>query len=67
MYPIHKINAELEKLWHECNALSNESVGEILLTDDVISKVRGIIKRDSDCNVTNDQIRAVVERLLNLN
>lgn len=62
----HK-NNELEKLWRECNALSNEIVGGILLTDDVISKVRNIIKRDSDCNVTNDQVRAVVERLLNLN
>jgi stress response protein SCP2 len=62
----HK-NNELEKMWRECNALSNEIVGGILLTDDVISKVRNIIKRDSDCNVTNDQVRTVVERLLNLN
>jgi len=60
----HK-NIELEKLWREGNALSNESIGGILLTDDIISKVRSIIKRDSDCNVTNDQVRTVIERLLN--
>jgi stress response protein SCP2 len=60
----HK-NVELEKLWHEGNALSNKSIEAILLTDDVISKVRSIIKRDNDCNVTNDQVRTVIERLLN--
>ena len=62
----HK-NIELEKLWRECNALSNESISGILLTDDIISKVRSIVKRDSDCNVTNDQVRTVIEQLLNLN
>jgi hypothetical protein len=60
-------NDALEKLWHECNALSDEAIGGILLTDDIIANVRGVIKRDSNCDVTNDQIRAVVERLLNLN
>ncbi len=35
--------------------------------DDVISKVRSAIKRESNCDVTNDQIRVVVEQLLNLN
>jgi hypothetical protein len=44
-----------------------EIIGGILLTDDVVSKVRNIIKRDTDCNVTNEQVRAVVERMLNLN
>jgi stress response protein SCP2/predicted type IV restriction endonuclease len=62
----HK-NIELEKLWRECNALSNESIGGILLTDDIISKVRSIVKRDTDCNVTNEQVRNVIEQLLNLN
>jgi stress response protein SCP2 len=61
----HK-NAEIERLWREGNALSVEIIGGILLTDDVISKVRNIVKRDTDCNVTNDQVRAVVERMLSL-
>lgn len=62
----HK-NVEIERLWREGNALSVEIIGGILLTDDVVSKVRNIIKRDTDCNVTNEQVRAVVERMLNLN
>ena len=62
----HK-NNELEKLWREGNVLSSEVIGGLLLTDDVISKVRNLIKRDSNCDVTNDQIRVVVEQMLNLN
>jgi stress response protein SCP2 len=62
----HK-NDELEKLWHECNALSGEAISGILLTDDIISNVRNVIKRDSNCDVTNDQIRVAIEQLLNLN
>ncbi len=61
----HK-NNELEKLWHECNALSGEAISGILLTDDIISNIRNIIKRDNNCDVTNDQIRVAVEQLLNL-
>ena len=62
----HK-NNELEKLWRESNVLSSEVIGGLLLTDDVISKVRNLTKRDSNCDVTNDQIRVVVEQMLNLN
>lgn len=62
----HK-NNELEKLWRENNALSGEFIGGILLMDDVISKVRSAIKRESNCDVTNDQIRVAIEQLLNLN
>jgi hypothetical protein len=62
----HK-NIEIERLWRDGNALSVEIIGGILLTDDIVSKVRSIIKRDTDCNVTNEQVRVVVERMLNLN
>ena len=62
----HK-NIEIERLWREGNALSVEIIGGILLTDDIVSKVRSVIKRDTDCNVTNEQVRVVVERMLNLN
>lgn len=57
----------MEKAWAEANALSENSIVSSILTDDVISKIRLVVKRDRGVAVTNEKIQTVLENILNLN
>lgn len=57
----------LEKLWDEVKALSHENIISAILTEDVINKIRLIIKRDTRCVIDNEQIQSVVEEILQVN
>ncbi|EGV28593.1 stress protein [Thiorhodococcus drewsii AZ1] len=54
----------LEQHWNEVNALARENVIRAILTEDVINRLRIVIKRDSGCNFDNEQVQQVVEELL---
>lgn len=54
----------LEKKCNEVRALSHENVIRAIITEDVINKIRLIIKRDTGCNIDNEQIQNVVEEIL---
>lgn len=57
----------LEKLCNEVRALSHESVIRAILTEDVINKIRLIIRKDTGCNINNDAIQNVLEEILQVN
>ena len=57
----------LEKLWNEVKALSHENVISAILTEDVINKIRLVIKRDTRCIIDNERIQNVVEEILQVN
>ena len=54
----------LEKNWKEVSALTHESIIRAILTEDVISKIRVAIKRDTGCSFENNQIQPVLEEIL---
>ncbi len=54
----------LEKRWNEVSALTRESLTRAILNDDVINKIRLIIKRDTGCGFDNEVIQRVVEEML---
>lgn len=56
----------MEKEWAEANALSENSITSSILTKDVISKIRQVVKRDKGVTVSNEKIQAVLENILNL-
>ncbi len=56
----------MEKAWGEANALSENSITSSILTEDVISKIRSVVRRDKGVTVTNENIREVLEKMLNL-
>jgi len=57
----------LEKLCNEVRALSHESIIRAILTEDVINKIRLIIRKDTGCNINNDAIQNVLEEILQVN
>jgi len=57
----------LKKLWGEVKALSHENIISAILTEDVINKIRLIIKRDTKCVIDNERIQSVVEEILQVN
>ncbi len=54
----------LAKVWNEVNALTHENMIRAILTDDVINKIRLVIKRDTGCGFDNDTVRHVLEEML---
>lgn len=54
----------LEKHWNEVSALTRESLIRAILTEDVINKIRLVIKRDTGCSFDNEVIQQVVEDTL---
>ena len=57
----------LEKLWNEVNALSHENVISAIISEEVINKIRIIIKRDTGCNLKNEKIQQTIEKILQIN
>lgn len=60
---IHKRNI-LEKLWNETRAISRENIIKSICSEEVINKIRIFINRESGCNIDNEQIQQVVEKIL---
>jgi stress response protein SCP2/predicted type IV restriction endonuclease len=56
----------LDKLYNEIKALSYESIIGAILTEDVINKIRLVIKRDTGCDIDNAVIQNTVEKILNI-
>ncbi|MBK1649380.1 TerD family protein [Rhabdochromatium marinum] len=54
----------LERLRNEVSALARENLIQAMLTDDVINKVRLVIKRDTGCKFDNDTIQQALEDIL---
>ncbi|SLM28117.1 Stress protein [Desulfamplus magnetovallimortis] len=54
----------LENTWNEIKARSHESITRAILTEDVINKIRLVIKKDTGCNLSNEAIQEVVEEIL---
>lgn len=52
--------AALEKCWREVNALTRESLIRAILTDDVVSKLRFVIQRDTGCDFDNEIVQQVL-------
>jgi predicted type IV restriction endonuclease len=57
----------LEKLWNEVNALSHENIISTMISEEVINKIRTIIKRDTGCNLENEKIQQSIEEILRIN
>lgn len=55
---------KLEKLWNEISALTRENLIQAMLTDDVVNRVRLVIKRDTGCRFDNDTIQQALEDIL---
>lgn len=56
----------LDKLYNEIKALSYESIIGAIITEDVINKIRLVIKRDTGCDIDNAVIQNTVEKILNI-
>ncbi|AFL73815.1 TerD family protein [Thiocystis violascens] len=54
----------LEKRWNEVSALTRASMVRAILTEDVINKVRLVIKRDTGCSFGNNEIQQTLEDIL---
>lgn len=52
----------LEKLWIKRTALSCESLISAILNEEVISKIRALIVKETNCQVTNQEIQAAIEK-----
>ncbi|XOF33093.1 MAG: hypothetical protein ACL93V_13915 [Candidatus Electrothrix sp. YB6] len=57
----------LKKLWNEVSVLSHENIISSILSEDVINKIRLVIKRDTGCNVENEKIQEAIEDILQIN
>ena len=57
----------IEKVWEEKNALSENNIVSSLLTEDVITKIRMVIKKDKGVTLNNEQIQEALENILNIN
>lgn len=56
----------IEKEYLQANALSESSIVSSIMTEDVIVKIRQIIKRDKGVSLSNEQVKEVLESILNL-
>ncbi|MBK5962951.1 stress protein [Thiocystis minor] len=54
----------LEKHWNSVNALTRESLIRAILTEDVVTRIRRVIRRDTGCNFSDDQIQQALDDLL---
>ena len=57
----------LKKLWREVSALSHENIISAVLSEDVINKLRSVIRRDTGCNIENEKIQRAIEEILQIN
>ena len=51
----------LEKLWQKISALCYDNIVNAILTDDVISKIRATLSKQTGCRITNEELRASLE------
>lgn len=56
----------IEKEHLQANALSADSIISSIMTEDVIVKIRQVIKRDKGITLTNEQVKEALETILNL-
>ena len=54
----------LENFCEQAIATSPENIARILLSDDVANTIKGIIKRDQKCLVTNEQVQDAIQLFL---
>ena len=52
----------LDKLWQKINTLSNENLISAILTDAVITKIRTTLTKETGGKLTNDDVRATIEK-----
>ncbi len=57
----------LEKLRDEINALRPENIINAIISEEVINKVRLIVRRDTGCNVANEKIQKTIKEILRIN
>lgn len=51
----------LSKLWKKISALCCDNIVNAILTDDVISKIRTTLSKQTGYNTTNDELRTAIE------
>lgn len=51
----------LDNLWKKMSALCYDNIVNVILTDQVITRIRGILVSQTGCNVTNDELRTAIE------
>lgn len=51
----------LDNLWKKMSALCYDNIVNVILTDQVITRIRGILTDQTGCNVTNDELRTAIE------
>ena len=51
----------LEKLWQKISALCYDNIVNAILTDDVISKIRATLSKQTGCKITNEELRTSLE------
>lgn len=52
----------LENLWVKTSALTYESLSSAVLNEEVISKIRSVLNRESGSKLTNEEVKDAVER-----
>jgi stress response protein SCP2/predicted type IV restriction endonuclease len=57
----------LAKLRDEINALRPENIINAIISEEVINKVRLIVRRDTGCNVANEKIQKTIKEILRIN
>lgn len=56
----------LEKLYEQVMATSPDNIARLLLSSEVLDTIRAIIKREQNCDVTNEQIQESIELYINV-
>ena len=51
----------LDKLWQKISALCYDNIISAILTEDVISKIRMSLTKQTGCRLTNDELRSAIE------
>jgi stress response protein SCP2/predicted type IV restriction endonuclease len=56
----------LEKLCRQVAATSPENIARLLVSNEVLDAIQAVIKREQNCEVTNEQIQETIEIFLNV-
>ncbi len=51
----------LDKLWQKISALCYDNIISAILTEDVVSKIRTTLSKQTGCRLSNDELRAAIE------
>lgn len=51
----------LDRLWQKISSLCYDNIINAILTDEVITRIRGILKKQTGFNITNDDVRTTIE------